>query len=225
MTDGESVEIVLQTWEWFMIGALSSIAAFFFIFYFSKRDEKQVLYFAVGCLITIIRIVFFVAVKATDSAAESFQLIAQINYLSFIWGPFLYAILAESLFPSVGIRYIRRIFLGIAAVISGCILLIPQYGMYYGVAYDFIIFLFVLYAVYIYALAVIRKLQFSIPIFLGQSCICRRFDARCAAGIEYHCGLEWRDIPICVVIVCGGHGHGACLSLYAGRKEPLENAA
>ena len=154
--------------EWFLLGALCILFLFFITYYLTKRSEKYNLYFAIGCLIGIIRTVSYSLFDVLDPASAEYLLNAKIDHLSFIWGPFLYIPLADSLFPHIVKKVILRIFLIVVAVISVCILFVPFALFPYDVAYDFIISASLVYATIICTTALIKKRQYAIPIFIAN---------------------------------------------------------
>ncbi len=154
--------------QWMLLGALGTLFLFFFIFYLTKRDENYNLFFALGCLVTVVRIIAYSHMAAPDQTSVFFRVNVAVNHLSFIWGPFLYIITADSLFPVIQNRIGIRIMFGIAVLISVFILFVPMELIYYGAAYDYIIAAFILYAEAIYVLALKHRLPFSVPVFIGN---------------------------------------------------------
>ena len=154
--------------EWFLLGALCILFLYFITYYLTKRSEKYNLYFAVGCLIGIIRTVSYSLFDIYDPSSAEYLLNAKIDHLSFIWGPFLYILLADSLFPRTGRKVILRFFFIVDIVISVFILFVPLELVPYGVAYDYIILISMVYATIICTTALIRKKQYAIPIFIAN---------------------------------------------------------
>ena len=159
---------MLQSSDWFLVGSLSSIAVFFFIFYFSKRDETYYLVFAIGCLVSMMRTVIFALVISMDQSAALYGLVEKTNHLTFIWGPYLYALLASVMFPSIGSRALRRALLVVAGVISGLILFVPLNTLAYEYAYDYIIITFIGYGMYVYTVALRQHKPYATPVFIAN---------------------------------------------------------
>lgn len=97
--------------EWFLLGALCILFLYFITYYLTKPSEKYNLYFAIGCLISIVRTVSYNLIDVIDASSIYSMLNIKIDHLSFIWGPFLYILLADSLFPRIGKKTILRILL------------------------------------------------------------------------------------------------------------------
>ena len=155
--------------EWFLLGALSIMFLFFIVYYLTRRSDKYNLYFAVGCLIGIIRTVIYSLYSVLDEASVLYLFIGRINHLSFIWGPFLYIILTDSLFPKIGKKIALRIFLVVDIVISGFIIFMPLdiFPFYY--AYDYIIIASLMYATAICIIALVKKREYAVWIFIANS--------------------------------------------------------
>ncbi len=126
------------------------------------------MYFAIGCLISIIRTVSYNLIDVIDVSSVYYALNIKIDHLSFIWGPFLYILLADSLFPKIGKKTVLRIFLTACAAISVLIVFVPADLVPYGAAYDYIILACIAYAAYICTAALARKQQFAAPIFVAN---------------------------------------------------------
>ena len=154
--------------EWFLLGALSIMFLFFVVYYLTRRSDKYNLYFAIGCLIGIIRTVIYSLHSVLDGASVIYLFIGRINHLSFIWGPFLYILLTDSLFPKIGKKIALRIFLVVDIVISGFIIFMPLdiFPFYY--AYDYIIIASLMYATLICIIALVKKREYAVWIFIAN---------------------------------------------------------
>lgn len=160
---------VFDSYEWFLLGALLILFLYFITYYINRRSEKYNLYFAIGCLIGIIRTVSYNLIWVLDASSVSYMLNVKVDHLSFIWGPFLYILLADSLFPRKGKKITLRILLAICAAISVLIIFVPIESFQYYVAYDYIIVACLAYATYICAAALVQKKQFAVPIFIANA--------------------------------------------------------
>ena len=106
----KEITMILDNSEWFLLGASCMLFLYFIIYYLIRRSERYNLYFAVGCLISIIRTVSYNLFEVIDHSSLYYMINVKIDYLSFIWGPFLYILLADSLFPIMGRKIVLRIF-------------------------------------------------------------------------------------------------------------------
>lgn len=159
--------MILDNSEWFLLGASSILCLFFITYYLTRRSEKYNLYFAAGCLISIIRTVSYNLFGVIDESSIYYVLNGKIDHLSFIWGPFLYILLADSLFPRTGNKMVFRVLLVTNIVISALIVFVPIGAFPYHFVFDYIILACILYASYIFTVALIKKKQYSVPIFVA----------------------------------------------------------
>ncbi len=160
--------MILANSEWFLLGASSILFLYFIAYFLTRRSEKYNLYFAVGCLVSIIRTVSYNLFDVLDKSSVYYTLNGKIDYLSFIWGPFLYILLADSLFPRIGRKTGLRIFLIADAVLSVLIIFVPTKAFPYYVVFDYMIIACILYASYIFTVALIRKEQYAAAIFIAN---------------------------------------------------------
>lgn len=160
--------MILDNSEWFLLGASCILFLYFITYYLTRRSERYNLYFAAGCLISIIRTVSYNLIDVIDKSSIYSTLNIRIDYLSFIWGPFLYILLADSLFPRIGRKTVLRIFLIADTVLSAFIIFVPIAVFPYYVVFDYIIFACILYASYIITAALIKKRQYAIPVFIAN---------------------------------------------------------
>ena len=160
--------MILGNTEWFLLGALCILFLFFSTYYLTRRSEKYNLYFAVGCLISITRTVVYGLYTVLDKTSLYYLYNGKVDHLSFIWGPFLYILLADSLFPRIGKKMILRIFWVANIVISAFIVFVPLDFFPYYFAYDYIIIAYLLYATSIFSIALIKKERYAVPIFIAN---------------------------------------------------------
>ena len=160
--------MILDYSEWFLLGALCILLLFFTTYYLTKRTEKYNLYFAIGCLVSIIRTVVHRLYTVFDKTSLYYLYNGKVDHLSFIWGPFLYIILADSLFPKIGKKMILRIFCVANFVLSTFIVFVPLDFFPYYIAYDYFIIAHLLYATYIFSIALIKKERYAVPIFIAN---------------------------------------------------------
>ena len=153
--------------EWLLIGALCTLFLFFLAYYFSRRNEKYNLYFALGCLFTIFRTVLYRQGGFVNESGFYYEFVYRLGPLSFIWGPFIYLILTDSLFPKINKKIIERSFLGIILLISAVMIIDPSEQLSYYIS-DYVILACLVYASYIYFVALIKKRLYAIPLFIAN---------------------------------------------------------
>ena len=141
---------------------------YFITYYLTRRSERYNLYFAAGCLVSIVRTISYNLIDVIDKSSIYSTLNIRLDYLSFIWGPFLYILLADSLFPRIGRKTVLRVFLIADAVLSAFIIFVPKEAFPYYIAFDYIILACILYASYIFTAALIKKRQYAIPVFIAN---------------------------------------------------------
>ncbi len=160
--------MVLDNTGWFLIGALFILCLYFFTYYLNRKSEKYNLYFAIGCLLGIIRVISYNLIGVMDPSSVYYAVNIKIDHLTFILGPFIYILLADSLFPKISSEKILRVFWIVVAAISALIIFVPMELFPYGAAYDFIIVACLTYATYICTAAWVLKRQFALPIFIAN---------------------------------------------------------
>ena len=159
--------LILNGSQWFLLGAATMLFFYFITYYFARRSEKYNLYFSLGCIITILRTLTLGLVLNVEQDTQLYYIIAKINSITFIWGPFLYILLADSLFPDTNKKKILYIFLSINILMSILIIFYPTALFLYNVV-DYFIISEMLYASVIIVIALIRKKDYSKPIFFAN---------------------------------------------------------
>lgn len=160
--------MILNNSEWFLLGASCMLFLYSITYYLTRRSERYNLYFAVGCLISIVRTISYNLFDVLDKSSIYYTLNVKIDYLSFMWGPFLYILLADSLFPKIGRKTVLRVFLIADAVLSAFIVFVPVKAFPYYIVFDYIILACIIYASYIFSAALIKKRQYAIPVFIAN---------------------------------------------------------
>jgi len=160
--------MILVNSQWFLLGALSILFLYFITYFLTRRSERYNLYFALGCLISIIRIIAYNIAGGTDPSSFIHMFNVKLDHLSFILGPIVYILLAVSLFPKLKQKWILRLFLIVGAVYTVLILFVPLTLFHYYVAYDYIIMACLLYATYLFTVALIKKMQYALPLFIAN---------------------------------------------------------
>lgn len=160
--------MILDNSEWFLLGASCMLFLYSITYYLTRRSERYNLYFAVGCLISIVRTISYNLFDILDKSSIYYTLNGKIDYLSFMWGPFLYILLADSLFPKIGRKTVLRVFLIADAVLSAFIVFVPVKAFPYYIVFDYIILACIIYASYIFSAALIKKRQYAIPVFIAN---------------------------------------------------------
>ena len=154
--------------QWFLLGAFTILFFYFITYYFARRSEKYNLYLALGCIISILRILVFNLALSHEYGTKEYLNLGKIESMTFIWGPYVYILLADSLFPDIGIKKMLYVFGAISAGMSGLIIFVPLGVFPYYIAYDYLIILEMLYASFIITVALLRKKQYSVPIFVAN---------------------------------------------------------
>ena len=105
------MKILLTNYDWFLLGAFTILFLYFIIYFLTKRTEKYNLYFSIGCFLSILRILSMGSILSTDSSYV-YALDEKLIHLHFIWSPFFYILLADSLFPAFKSKTFIRVFFG-----------------------------------------------------------------------------------------------------------------
>lgn len=159
----------LDNTEWFLLGAFSILFLYFITHYFAKRIQKYNLYFALGCLISMVRTVTNNLFPVLGELSPYYKLVRKADHLSFVWGPMFYILLADSLFSKISKKLFVRIFLLVSVGLSMFIICTPRRlytPPYYF--YDYVIVANMLYATYIYTVALIKRQKFSLLFSLAN---------------------------------------------------------
>ena len=162
------MHIVLGGSQWFLIGAFTILFLYFITLFFARRSERYNLYFAIGCIITILRVLIVGMLSGVAYRSPQYYQIGKFDSLTFIWGPLIYIFLSDSLFPEISKKFLMYIFVGINSLISIFILFVPLNSFPYYAFYDYVIILEMLYSFFIVTMALIRKKQYSVPIFVAN---------------------------------------------------------
>jgi hypothetical protein len=93
--------ISLNGSQWFLVGAFTILFFYFITYYIARRDEKYNLYFSLGCIVTIIRTLTMGFGHNLEPDTQIYYNIHKISNITFIWGPFIYILLADSLFSEI----------------------------------------------------------------------------------------------------------------------------
>jgi len=161
--------MILDNSEWFLLGAFTILFLYFITHYFTKRCEKYNLYFALGCFISIVRTFTDNMYPVMDGTESYYRTIVIVDHLSFIWGPFLYILMADSLFPRTINKILVRTLLIIIVLESMFIIFVPLSGFPYDVIYDYLIMACIIYATYIFTIAFRKKRQFALSLFIANT--------------------------------------------------------
>ena len=158
--------MILYNSEWFLLGAFAILLLYFLSYYLTNRSERYNFYFALGCLASIVRIVFFRILNTQGAAVINLTFDTKILHLQFIWAPFIYILLADSLFPGITKKLINNIIITLVSVLSLFIIFVPEEVIPYDIAYDYVIMSQALYSMYIFIVALIKKIRYSTALFI-----------------------------------------------------------
>ena len=161
---------MLTNMDYFSIGMYTTIFIFFIYMFFSYRmEEKSNMYFSLGCLVVISRVI----TTATDYYSLAYQLFYNVYFLSYIWGSILLMLVAESLFKEERIKYVSKIMIVIA--ISFTIFIVFTDVSIYSstdVFFDCTLYIAIIYANYIFVKAVIKKRKRAVILCIGNLIMC-----------------------------------------------------
>ncbi len=163
------MHITLSGSQWFLVGAFTMLFLFFITHYFTRRSEKYNLYFSIGCILTILKVLILGLLDSVEYGSTVYYQIGRLDSLTFLWGPFIYILLSDSLFPEINKKIGLYIFAGINVVMSIFILFVKLDGFPYYNFYDYIIILEMLYSSLIVTIALIRRKKYSVPIFAANA--------------------------------------------------------
>jgi hypothetical protein len=149
-----------------MMGAFSILLLYFIAHYFIKKENRFNLHFALGCLVSIFRSHKNALYKITQKTDALYQWLVRLDYLSFIWGPLFYILLAKTLFPKFAKKNFIRGLVILAAAQSVYILILHPKNYALSSLHDLFIITCALYALLIYFRALINKMNFAVPIFV-----------------------------------------------------------
>jgi len=159
--------LLLNYAEIFVLGAFTISFLYFSAHYVANKSEQYYFYFSLACFISAVRII---SLNSYDllGISEKALIIKYINCLSFIWGPYLYILVAGSLFPGLNIKILDKILLYICIAITILIIfvLVPFYPVSF--AYHWIIISCILYASYIYFKALKNRMHFAPAMFIAN---------------------------------------------------------
>ena len=158
--------MILYNSEWFLLGAFAILLLYFLSYYLTNRSERYNFYFSLGCLASIVRIVFFRILNTQGAAVINLTFDTKILHLQFIWAPFICILLADSLFPGITKKLINNIIITPVSVLSLFIIFVPQEVIPYDIAFDYVIMSQALYSMYIFIVALIKKIRYSIALFI-----------------------------------------------------------
>jgi len=160
--------MILNNSDWFLLGAFTILSLYFIAYFLTKKSEKYNLYFALGCILSIIRIISYKYINSIDDSSDYYHIIKIIVHLTFIWLPFLYVVLADSLFPKISHKLSVQILLIIVVVLSLFTIFVSEQVFPYYISYDYIILFCMIYVTYIFTVALIKRKPFATSLFIAN---------------------------------------------------------
>ncbi len=165
---------MLTNMDYYSLGVYTIICLYFFYLYLLYKEEKYNLYFSLGCLIAITRVIVTENLLV-NNMNDSF--IYSINYAlyfgSYLWGGLFLVLIAESLFKEEKLKYISKVFTVVVTVFTAFIIFTK--AVVYSsnaIFFDYVFYIMLIYAGYIYVKAVINKRKRAILLFVGNLIMC-----------------------------------------------------
>jgi len=160
--------MIMHYFDIFLTGAFTIIFLYFMTLFIFSPAEKYYLFFALMCLVEAIRITILnIAINDSTSLIGLF-LYKNLGSLTFIWFPYIYVMVAHSLFDGIAHKAVLKALLLYHIVISLLMVFvfIPNYG--YPSVLDYVIGIFMGYATYIFTVALIRGKRFAWAMFIAN---------------------------------------------------------
>lgn len=180
---------MLANMDYFSLGVYTTVFIFFIYIYFSYKEEKYNLYFSLGCLVAIMRVIVttdFLGSISSDSLL--YKISSSVYFLSYVWGGIFLMLIAESLFKEERLKYIDKVLI-ITSIISSVFIVFTDASVYYskGIFFDYILYIALLYANYIFVKAVIKKRKRAIILCIGNIIMCfgAVYDVFAGNGVFY----------------------------------------
>ena len=150
----------------FLTGVFAIIFMYFLTLYLFSPAETYYLYFAITCLVEVMRVIVLNVPTEVIMNPVHRLLTQNLRCLSFIWLPYLYVMIAHSLFSGITRKIERGLLLGIQIIMSFTIVINFFLGHLYPRFFDYIIMAVTAYATYIFTVALIRRMKFSVVMFI-----------------------------------------------------------
>ena len=158
--------MAIDYFDVFLTGAFAIIFLYFLTLYLFSPAEKYYLYFAITCLVEVIRIPVL-NIPFDEVTNPVYRLLIQnFSCLTFIWLPYLYTMVAHSLFDGIAGKIERGLLLGCQLTMSLVIIISFLSGHLYPRFFDYIIIAVAAYATYVFTAALIRRMEFSVVMFI-----------------------------------------------------------
>ncbi len=173
-TDGEKeIEgFMLTAIDYFILGSYSILCIIYLVEFVVNRKETYILYFSIGCLISIVRVVVVHWIPIhEDNYNTLFRFVYFLHYMSFMWGPVFCMKLSLNLCNSKE-KWPNRIFTGLVVMISIFVLATPP-KIYANIPiYGIVIIVVLSYSCYIHTKAAFQKQPYSLPLCIGNYIMC-----------------------------------------------------
>jgi signal transduction histidine kinase len=155
-------------YELFLFGSLFIMGIYHVILFVLRRKDRSPLYFGICCFLMSIRVL------ATDEYALSFylpgmgwELLVQLNYLSFGLTPPVFAMFSSTLFPTQVPKWFLRIIQLSGGVFAGIILFTSARIFTHALLpYQIIILIGAIYFLYVIGLAAVRRREGAVVFLL-----------------------------------------------------------
>ena len=163
--------MVIDYFDAFLTGAYVIIFLYFMTLYSFSRTEKYYLYFAIACLVEAIRIsVLNIPPGAAAGTANHF-FYRYLGSLTFIWFPYLQVMIANALFNGISKQSVNRFLLYFHIGISLALIFIFLPFYQYPPVIDYLMMGVMVYATYIFTVALIKRMRFSIGMFITNAVV------------------------------------------------------
>lgn len=161
---------MLTNMDYFSIGVYTTVFIYFLYLFFSYKEETYNLYFSLGCLIAITRVIVsknLLVINNTDGLI--YMVSSGLYYISYIWGGVFLMLISESLFKEERLKYISKIFT-IIAIIFSVFIVFTDISVYSSqdAFYDGSFFIMLAYSSYILVKAVVKKRKRAVLICIGS---------------------------------------------------------
>lgn len=166
--------IMLTNMDYFSIGVYTTVFIYFIYMFFSYKQEKYNMYFSLGCLVAISRVIItYEFLENINGESLLYKLFSSGYFLSYIWGGVFLMLIAESLFKEERLKHMSKLLI-ITAIISSVFIAFADVSVLYyrAVFFDYILYIALIYANYIFIKAIIKKRKRAIILCIGNLIMC-----------------------------------------------------
>jgi len=154
----------------FSIGVYTAVFIYFIYLFFSYKDEKYNLYFSLGCLIAITRVIVTKNLIVNNNTEGLIYMVSSsLYYISYIWGGVFLVLISESLFKEERLKYFSKVFT-IIAIIFSVFIIFTDVSVYASqdAFYDGSFLIMIVYSSYILIKAVVKKRKRAFLLCIGS---------------------------------------------------------